>query len=120
MILYRPHWDDINNVIAGANTRDYKTLLSKIEALWRKDVPGFPFDYEFFDDIVQKQYETEANLSRIINSFTLIAIFISCLGLFGLAAFNAEQKRKETSIPKVPGTGIPGIVRLQSKSSSGW
>jgi len=90
-------------------------LLGRLEALWHKDIPGYPFDYEFFDDMVQRQYETEIHLSRIINSFTLVAIFISCLGLFGLAAFNAEQRRKEISIRKVLGAGIPSIVQLQSK-----
>jgi len=114
MLMYDPHSVDINHVIAGTDSKDYKTLLGKIERIWHRDVPGFPLDYEFFNDKVQKQYETEINLSRIINSFTLIAICISCLGLFGLAAFNAEQRRKEISIRKVLGAGIPGIVRLQS------
>jgi len=115
MIMYRPHAGDLTHVIAETDTRNYKKLLSKMEAAWHKDVPGFPFDYEFYDEVVEKQYQAEIDLSRIINSFTLIAIFISCLGLFGLAAFNAEQRRKEISIRKVLGAGILSIVRLQSK-----
>jgi putative ABC transport system permease protein len=115
MMLYRPKWDDLSHVIAGTTTKDYRTLLNKVEAIWHKDVPGIPFDYEFFNEVVQSQYEGEIKLSRIINSFTLIAILISCLGLFGLAAFNAEQRKKEISIRKVLGASVPGIVRLQSK-----
>jgi len=115
MLLYRPNWVDLSHVIAGTMTKDYRSLLNKVEAIWHKDVPGIPFDYEFFNDVVQSQYEGESRLSRIINSFTLIAILISCLGLFGLAAFNAEQRRKEISIRKVLGASVPGIVRLQSK-----
>jgi len=115
MMLYRPNWEDVNHVIAGTTTKDYRSLLNKVEAIWHKDVPGTPFDYEFFNDVVQSQYEGEIRLSRIINSFTLIAILISCLGLFGLAAFSAEQRRKEISIRKVLGASVPGIVRLQSK-----
>ncbi|MDO6429179.1 ABC transporter permease [Flavitalea sp. BT771] len=115
MLMYRPHAEDLTHVIAGTDSRNYKVLLGQLEAIWHKEVPGYPFDYEFYDDMVQKQYETELNLSRIINSFTLVAIFISCLGLFGLAAFNAEQRRKEISIRKVLGAGIPNIVQLQSK-----
>jgi putative ABC transport system permease protein len=69
----------------------------------------------FLDDEVQKQYETEITLSRIINSFTLIAILISCLGLFGLAAFSAEQRKKEIGIRKVVGASVSGIVNLLSR-----
>ena len=64
---------------------------------------------------VQKQYETEITLSQIINSFTLVAILISCLGLFGLAAFSAEQRKKEIGIRKVLGSSVSGLVGLLSK-----
>jgi putative ABC transport system permease protein len=67
------------------------------------------------DAEVQKQYETEIVLSQIINSFTLMAILISCLGLFGLAAFSAEQRNKEIGIRKVLGASVTGIVGLLSK-----
>ena len=78
-------------------------MLSKIEAIWHKNIPSVPFEYVFLDDEVQKQYEAEITLSKIINSFTLIAILISCLGLFGLAAFSAEQRKKEIGVRKVIG-----------------
>jgi putative ABC transport system permease protein len=103
------------NVIVHTNTANYKTLLSKIESVWHKDVPGVPFEYLFMDEEVQKQYESDISLSRIINSFTLIAIIISGLGLFGLAAFSAEQRSKEIGIRKVLGASVPGIVGLLSK-----
>jgi putative ABC transport system permease protein len=64
---------------------------------------------------VQRQYETEVTLGRIISSFTLMAIVISCLGLFGLAAFSAEQRVKEIGIRKVLGAGVPGLVGLLSQ-----
>ena len=74
-----------------------------------------PFEYAFVDDEVQKQYEAEITLSNIINSFTLIAILISCLGLFGLAAFSAEQRNKEIGIRKVLGASVTGIVNCCQK-----
>jgi len=74
-----------------------------------------PFEYAFLDAEVQKQYESEITLSQIINSFTLVAIIISCLGLFGLAAFSAEQRRKEIGIRKVLGSSVSGVVGLLSK-----
>jgi putative ABC transport system permease protein len=67
------------------------------------------------DEQVQKQYESDISMSRIINAFTFIAICISCLGLFGLAAFSAEQRNKEIGIRKVLGASVSGIVQLLSK-----
>ena len=115
MLLYEPNRDDISNVIVNTSSTNYETLLAKIEGLWKKDLPGVPFAYTFLNDEVQKQYETEVTLSNIINSFTLIAIFISCLGLFGLAAFSAEQRKKEIGVRKVLGASVTGIVQLLSK-----
>jgi len=113
--MQRPHDDNWPHITVSANTANYKDLLANIEATWRKDMPGVPFSYAFLDDHIQKQYETDITLSRIINSFTLMAILISCLGLFGLAAFSAEQRSKEISIRKVLGASTQGIVQLLSK-----
>ena len=84
-------------------------------AIWHKDLPAVPFEFEFLDEVVQKQYESEVTLGNIINSFTLMAIIISALGLFGLASFSAEQRSKEIGIRKVLGASVSGIVRLLSK-----
>ncbi|HVX48900.1 MAG TPA: ABC transporter permease [Chitinophagaceae bacterium] len=98
-----------------ASTSDYKSLVSNMEALWHRDMPGVPFDYAFMDEEVQKMYEADITVSGIITSFTLMAIFISCLGLFGLAAFSAEQRRKEISVRKVLGASVTGLAGLLSK-----
>lgn len=115
MLEYNPRRYDVSTLIVAANSRNYQSLLGKMEKLWHKDLPGTPFEYSFLDDEVNKQYEAEITLSRIINSFTLMAILISCLGLFGLAAFSAEQRKKEIGVRKVLGASVPGIVRLLSK-----
>jgi putative ABC transport system permease protein len=103
------------NLTVHTATTNYKDLLARIETVWHKDVPGVPFEYSFLDEQVQKQYESDILMSKIINAFTMIAICISCLGLFGLAAFSAEQRNKEIGIRKVLGASVPGIVRLLSK-----
>ncbi|HEV3223597.1 MAG TPA: ABC transporter permease [Puia sp.] len=103
------------NLTVHTATGNYKDLLTRIETVWHKDIPGVPFEYTFLDEQVQKQYESDISMSRIINAFTLIAICISCLGLFGLAAFSAEQRNKEIGIRKVLGASIIGIVELLSK-----
>jgi putative ABC transport system permease protein len=115
MLVYDSHNEDMPYVVVATNTTDYQTLLGRMGAIWNKDFPGTPFEYNFLDAQVQKQYESEITFGRIINSFTLVAILISCLGLFGLAAFSAEQRIKEIGIRKVLGAGVPGIVRLLSR-----
>jgi putative ABC transport system permease protein len=103
------------NLTVHTATGNYKDLLTKIETVWHKDIPGVPFEYTFLDEQVQKQYESDVSMSRIINAFTIIAICITCLGLFGLAAFSAEQRNKEIGIRKVLGASVTGIVELLSK-----
>lgn len=114
LLIYDKDAADFSNIIVSASSADYKTLISRMEDIWHKDFPEVPFEYNFIDDQVQKLYETEITLSHIINSFTLMAILISCLGLFGLAAFSAEQRSKEIGIRKVLGSSVSGIVSLLS------
>jgi putative ABC transport system permease protein len=115
MLVYSNSIGDFTCIVAASGSKNYKNLLDKIETIWHKNLPAVPFEYAFLDAEVQKQYETEITLSQIINSFTLMAILISCLGLFGLAAFSAEQRNKEISIRKVLGASVTGIVGLLSK-----
>ncbi|MDB5148870.1 MAG: FtsX-like permease family protein [Mucilaginibacter sp.] len=115
MLVYRNDPRQFNAMVVSTDSKNYKSLLSKMEALWRKDITDAPFEYSFLDTEVQKQYETEAILSQIINAFTMMAIVISCLGLFGLAAFSAEQRSKEIGVRKVLGASVTGIVQLLSK-----
>lgn len=110
-----PHDNPWPTVVVSSSTADYKKLLSKIETLWRRDLPGTPFSYSFLDESVQKQYEAEISMSHIINSFTIMAILISCLGLFGLTAFSAEQRSREIGIRKVLGASVAGLARLLSQ-----
>jgi putative ABC transport system permease protein len=95
-------------------TADYRGLLEKISSIWHKDLPEEPFVFHFLRDEIQRQYESEMILGNIINTFTGMAMFISCLGLFGLAAFSAEQRTKEIGVRKVLGASVASIVRLLS------
>jgi putative ABC transport system permease protein len=115
MLVYGPNDWGLSHLTASIDSKNYPSLLARIEALWHSDFPSVPFEYAFLDEEVQKQYEAEITLSRIINLFTIMAIFISCLGLFGLAAFSAEQRRKEIGVRKVLGANVRGIVHLLSK-----
>lgn len=115
MLFYNGDPNAFSFITVSTNSKDYKALLGKIETVWQKNLPGVPFTYTFLDQEVQKQYEAEITLSQIINSFTIMAILISCLGLFGLAAFSAEQRQKEIGIRKVLGASVGGLVGLLSR-----
>ena len=92
-----------------------KTVLAIIEKEWKALSPGFPFNYDFLDDVFEGQYASDARIGRIFNAFTYLAIFISCLGLLGLAAFLAEQRTREIGIRKVLGASALGITGLMSR-----
>jgi len=111
----RQNVDIRSDLTVSAATGDYHRLLGQIQGLWGQHFSGVPFGYTFMDDIVQQQYANEQVLSRIINSFTGMAIAISCLGLFGLAAFSAEQRKKEIAIRKVLGASVGGLASLLSQ-----
>lgn len=102
-------------LIASLNGSDYTSILSSIEKTWNKLIPGVPFDYSFIDKDFEANYEKEQRTSSIIVYFTIIAIVIACLGLFGLAAFSAEQRTKEIGVRKVLGASVAGITSLISK-----
>lgn len=104
-----------NYLIANAAGGNIKTALSTIENTWKKLNPNEPFDYSFLDQDFQRNYEAEERQANLISYFTIIAIIISCLGLFGLAAFSAEQRTKEIGVRKVLGASVTSVVALLSK-----
>ena len=89
--------------------------LALAKTLWQRYAPGKPFEYTFLDEEFDMLYKTDAKLSTLILVFSIIAILISSLGLFGLSAFTAEQRTKEIGIRKVLGATVTGIVALLSK-----
>ncbi|GAA4312989.1 ABC transporter permease [Compostibacter hankyongensis] len=91
------------------------TALDAIAAVFKKYDPGSPFLYRFTDDEYARKFEAEQRIGDLASLFTGLAIFISCLGLFGLASFVAEQRTKEIGVRKVLGAGIHSIWMLLSK-----
>jgi ABC-type antimicrobial peptide transport system permease subunit len=89
--------------------------IQYLEKKWKEFVPGRPFKYYFFQDKIDNLYDAERRIARIFNYFTILAVFIACLGLFGLAAFLASQKIKEIGIRKVLGGSVTRIVWLLLK-----
>jgi hypothetical protein len=93
-----------------------KKALSDLEKICKNINPKFPFTYQFSDLQYAQLYKSEQVVSRLSNYFAFLAIFISCLGLFGLAMFTAEQRNKEIGIRKVLGASSPSIVALLSSN----
>ena len=89
--------------------------LAGLEGVLAQFNPGQPFEYEFLDQTYEKTYGGELVMGRLANAFALVAILISCLGLFGLSSFTAEQRRKEIGVRKVLGGSVGGLVVLLSK-----
>lgn len=94
--------------------------LAFIEGQWKTYAPDYPFEYMFLEELVERMYLVEGILGKIVFVFTLLAIFISCMGLFGLVSFMAERRTKEIGIRKALGATVPGIARLLSKEFVKW
>ncbi len=97
------------------NPENISATVDQIEGLWEEFGPGQPFAYSFMDDRFDRIYTAEQRIGDIFSVFAFLALFIACLGLYGLAAFTAEQKTKEIGIRKVLGASISQIIFLLGK-----
>ena len=89
--------------------------ISSVQNIWEKINPNHPFEFSFLDDEFNQLYKSEQNFARLISGFTWLAIFIACLGLFGLASYMTEQRTKEIGIRKVLGASVGNILFLTTK-----
>jgi putative ABC transport system permease protein len=107
--------DYLEEIAVRINTSNVSDVLNFLKEKWTKFDPNRPFDYYFLDSHFNQQYQSEENLQKIIGYFTLFAIFIACLGLYGMASFMAEQRFKEIGIRKTLGASVSNILVLISK-----
>jgi len=106
---------DNNSIALRINTANITSLISNIKSKWSNFASGQPFTYTFLDEEFSNLYKSEQRIGKISGTFSLLAIFIACLGLFGVTAFMSEQRKKEISIRKVLGSSVGEIVTLLSK-----
>ena len=99
---------------SGQSADHLSAVLARMEKAWKEVYPDKKFGYNFFDETIARLYEKEQKTARIMNIAMAIAIFISCMGLFGLAAFIAEQRTKEIGVRKVLGASVTDIVSMLS------
>ena len=102
-------------LVVHIRPEDKEATLNHLEDQWKAIVPGRPFQQFFLDDELRELYQAEAQLGSMVSFFTILAILIACLGLFGLSAYTTEQRRKEISIRKVLGASVGSIMVMLSK-----
>jgi putative ABC transport system permease protein len=110
-----PALQDEDNCYVRVSRQHVPAAIRFIQSVYRSFDAASPFEYHFLDENFQRQYATEEHEGRLLLVFTALAIFIACLGLFGLVTFAVEQRTKEIGIRKVLGASIMGIISLVSK-----
>jgi len=96
------------------NTKNLPNTMNGVEKAWATAFPGTPFSYFFLDDYFNRQYANEQKFGRLFTSFAVLAIILSCLGLFGLSAYTASQRFREIGIRKVLGATVSNITYMLS------
>jgi len=105
---------DFSNLSLKVNTTDYSQTLSEIEAVFKQFDPEYIFDFSFLEEDLNQLYLSEQRFFKVFTILSVLAIFIGCLGIFGLASFTAQQRRKEIGIRKVLGASISSLATLFS------
>jgi len=120
VISLLPASEYIQRVIIKIRPDPIKEILDFLNDKWRMLVPGRSMNYYFLDEHYEALYRKEQKLSGVFSYFTALAVFIACLGLFGLASFTAEQRKKEIGIRKVLGASAAGLVGFLSMEFTKW
>jgi putative ABC transport system permease protein len=118
--IFRMHKPYLSYVYLKIQSGEIPQTLNFVKETTKAFSPDYPFRFEFMDKTYNRLYEMEIRMGKIINVFTLLAIFISCLGLFGLASYTIEKRTKEIGIRKVLGASIPKIVSMLSLEFLKW
>ncbi|MCP5109078.1 MAG: hypothetical protein GY950_37195, partial [bacterium] len=116
--LYEPKW--LNYLFVRVKAGDIPGTLNSLENTWNRVAPGYPFQYRFVDRLLNGMYIGEQRIKTMVDYLTLLAICIAALGLFGLAAFLAEQRTREIGIRKVFGASVAQVGMLFSGEFVKW
>ena len=99
---------------------DIPATLAYLQSRWAEWRPGFPFKYSFIDENFAALYRAEEKLGKVFSGFSVLAVFIACLGLYGLASFSAERRTKEIGIRRIMGATTPRLVLMMSRDFTRW
>lgn len=117
-IYYRP--SNSEYIIIKLKPENVSATIRFIKKTWKSFDPAHPFTYQFLDETFNRQYKAEERLGVIFSIFTFLAVFLACLGLFGLTLFTAQKRTKEIGIRKALGAAIVGIILMLAKDFSKW
>ncbi len=106
----------LNRIAVRLAPGDLKAQLTALESVWKQFLPGRPFEYQFFDEVLDGYYQSEITLQKVCGIFAALSIFISCLGMLGLIAFAVQQRTKEIGIRKVLGASEGNIILLLTRN----
>ena len=113
LMVHDPEW--FNYLVVRAQPGKNREAINVLQSVYQEFAPAYPFEYQFVDDTWKEFYENEARTAKLFNTFAMVAIFISCLGLFGLAAFAIQQRTKEIGVRKVLGASIFSIIQITTR-----
>jgi putative ABC transport system permease protein len=101
-------------------TKDFSSFVKQMENAWKEIYPDYPFEYFFLDQAIDEKYNSDITFGKVVSTFSLIAILISCIGLLGLSLFHTQQRTKEIGIRKTLGATTTSIIILLNKSYLKW
>jgi len=113
-------FQDFHTLSVKIRPENLSNTISLVQTKWREFEPNHPFEYFFLDENIDNLYKTEIKMGILIQTFTLLAIFIACFGLFGMVSYISEQRTKEIGIRKIVGASIPNITTLLTKEFLLW
>ncbi|MCS3794882.1 ABC transporter permease [Niastella sp. OAS944] len=111
----RMDWSGFSLISVKVNAANVKKTIASIEKEFKALIPNRPFSYYFLDEFFDRQYRNEERFGRLFMNFSVLAIFISCLGLLGLASYSTMQRTREIGIRKVMGASVSNIINLLSR-----
>jgi ABC-type lipoprotein release transport system permease subunit len=112
LAIYLQDGGRFNVVLIRVSPADIPGTVNFVRETWNQVYSGFPFEFRFLDEQIEEMYRTEERAGRLLRTFAVLAIFIACLGLFGLASFMAERRTREIGIRKVLGASVPQLAIL--------
>ncbi len=118
IMTVHPGWDSF--MFLRVNSEDIKGVITQVARVHQSMNPDYPFDYRFLDDDYDSLYRSEERTEKLFQYLSVVAIFVSCLGLFGLSSFMAEQRTKEIGIRKVLGANVPSLLMQLVKDFTKW
>lgn len=114
-IAFMLHPDVKSYALIKLNSGNIRETITDLEETWLDQLPDYPFEYHFLDEDFERMYRSDEQLGNLLGTFSILAIVIASLGLFGLASFTAEERRKEVAIRKVLGASISRVTYLLCK-----